>query len=33
MHVDYNYKYDSIVDPYTYPGTAILREALQNPHL
>lgn len=25
MHVDYNYKYDCIVDPYTYPGTAILR--------
>ncbi len=25
MHVEYNYKYDCIVDPYTYPGTAILR--------
>lgn len=25
MHVEYNYKYDCIVDPYTYSGTAILR--------
>ena len=25
MHVEYTYKYDCIVDPYTYSGTAILR--------
>lgn len=25
MHLEYNYKYDCIVDPYTYSGTAILR--------